>query len=170
MFTPCVIVTKKIFHKSSVIMGLCSFSKSPRVCVSQKYEHLRWNPPNIGKWNYVYQNIYFSNIHVLDIILYNLNKKCHTRTDTLGFIWYLLYGGNLHVKNAVQFIFFSSMYFVKNGVLKKNMKIKWMINTQTSLSFKLIFKCLRNKHFFLYVLKQNTLNIILKETFNFSVQ
>lgn len=46
-----------------------------------------------------------------------------------------------------------------------------MINTQTSLSFKHIFKCLRNKHYFLYVLKQNTLNIIiLKETFNFSVQ
>lgn len=50
------------------------------------------------------------------------------------------------------------------------MKIKRMINTQTSISFKLVFKCLRNKHFFLYVLKQNTLNIILKETFNFSVQ
>lgn len=41
-----------------------------------------------------------------------------------------------------------------------------MINTQTSLSFKLIFKC-KKQTFFLYVLKQNTLNIILKETFNF---
>lgn len=74
------------------------------------------------------------------------------------------------LKTLYSSFFFSSMYFVKNGVLKKNMKIKRMINTQTSLSFKLIFKCLRNKHFFLYVLKQNTLNIILKETFNFSVQ
>lgn len=148
MFTPCVIVTKKIFHKSAVIMGLCCFSKSPRVLCFSKVWTLAMKSTKHRQMELRVSKHLFQQYTCLRYHFVQFKKKCHTRTDTLGFIWYLLYGGNLPVKNAVKFIFFSSMYFVKNGVLKKNLKIKRMINTQTSLSFKLIFKCLRNKHFF----------------------